>query len=59
MKKQDHISIKIGRKPFGDYKVISKRAYESDLCTLISFDGQEFIWIPTWKEIGEIIKEGA
>jgi hypothetical protein len=54
--KTDHITIKIGKKPFGEYKAISKTAYENDLCTLITFDGQEFIWIPTWVEVGSIIK---
>ena len=56
MKKVDHITIKIGKKPFGKYKVVSERAFENDYVALISFDGQEFIWIPTWKEIGAIVE---
>jgi hypothetical protein len=54
--KTDYIVIKIGQKPFGKYKVVSKRAYENDLCALITFYGQEFIWIPTWAEVGSIVK---
>ena len=55
--KIDHITISIGKKPFGQYKVISQRAYENDQVCLIKFDGQEWIWIPTWPEVGAIIKE--
>jgi hypothetical protein len=54
--KKDHVTITIGKKPFGEYKVISKYAYENDFCTLIQFENQEFIWIPTFPEMGEIIK---
>jgi len=56
VKSVDHINITIGKKPFGDYKVISKDAFENDFVTLVSFNNQEFIWIPTWKEIGAIIE---
>ena len=56
MKNVDHIFISIGKKPFGGYKVISDYAFKNDLVTLIYFNNQKFIWIPTWKEVGAIIK---
>jgi len=56
VKSVDHIKITIGKKPFGNYKVISKDAFKNDIVTLITFNNQEFIWIPTWKEIGAILE---
>ena len=56
MKKTDHIAISIGKKPFGKYKVISQYAFNNDLTTQVLFDGQDYIWIPTWKEVGAIIE---
>lgn len=56
MKKTDHIGIVIGRKPFGCYKVISDFAYCNDRVVQVVFDGQDFIWIPTWREVGAIVE---
>ena len=55
MKEVDHVAIVIGKKPFGEYKVLSKRAFKDDLVTLVHFDNQEYIWIPTWRECGAIV----
>jgi hypothetical protein len=55
LKKTDHIAISIGKKPFGCYRVISSYAFNNDLVTQVMFDGQDFIWIPSWREIGSII----
>jgi len=55
LKHTGHISISIGKKPFGCYKVISSYAFDNDLVTQVLFDGQDYIWIPTWKEVGAII----
>ncbi len=55
MKHTDHIAISIGKKPFGKYKVISDYAFNTDLTTQVLFDGQDYIWIPTWKEVGAIV----
>ena len=56
MKKTDHIAISIGKKPFGCYKVISDFAFRNDLTVQVMFDGQDYIWIPTWREVGAIIE---
>ena len=56
VKQIDHITINIDKKPFGKYKVISERAYNSDVVVQVRFQNQEFIWIPTFPEMGEIIK---
>ena len=55
MKQIDHIFISIGRKPFGCYKVISRYAFDNDLVTQIYFTNQDFIWVPTWREVGAIV----
>ena len=56
MKEIDHIGITIGKKPFGQYKVISQRAFNNDNVVLVTFQNQVYIWIPTWPEMGELIK---
>ena len=56
MKRIDHITIQIGKKPFGQYKVISQKAFENDVVCMITFQGQKYIWIPTWPEVGAIIE---
>lgn len=55
MKHTGHIAISIGKKPFGCYKVISQYAFNNDLVTQVLFDGQDYIWIPSWPEVGAII----
>jgi hypothetical protein len=56
MKRIGHISIVIDKKPFGLYKVISRRAFNDDLVTQVTFVNQSFIWIPSWPEIGAVIE---
>jgi len=56
VKNIDHIFISIGKKPFGNYKVISEYAFNNDLVTQVYFNNSDFIWIPTWREIGAIIE---
>jgi len=55
------LKITKGKKPFGSFKAISKRALEEDEVVMVEFPNcwsrttsKPFIWMPTYNQLREI-----
>ena len=51
-----NLKITIGKKPFGSYKVVSKRALIQDVVVIVEFPNCSFKWMPTYQQLIDIKK---